>query len=92
MRYYCLKWSKEMLETDYAKPLVDSSHQIEIAQKELWRMYRDEEDVVKKKKIIDSIIIAAEKNANLEKHNRVFSTNADLELYRLEEITMSDLN
>jgi len=45
-----------------------------------------------KKKIIDSIIIAAEKNANLEKRNRVFSTNADLELYRLEEMTMSDLN
>jgi len=91
MRYYCLKWSKEMLEIDYAKPLVDSSNQIEIVQKELWRLFRDEEDAIKRKKILDSIIVDAEKKVNLSKSGTVLSLNASGELFQLEKKVMSDL-
>ena len=91
MRYYCLKWSKEMLEIDYAKPLVDSSNQIEIVQKELWRLFRDEEDAIKRKKILDSIIVAAEKKVNLSKSGTILSLNASGELFQLEKKVMSDL-
>ena len=92
MRYYCLKWSKEMLEIDYAKPLVDSTNQIEIVQKELWGLFRDEEDGIKKKKILDSIIIAAEKKVNLSKSAMNFSLSASVEMFQLEKDVMGNLN
>ena len=76
---------------DYAKPLVDSSNQIEIVQKELWRLFRDEEDAIKRKKILDSIIVAAEKKVNLSKSGTVLSLNASGELFQLEKKVMSDL-
>lgn len=80
-----------MLEIDYAKPLVDSSNQIEIVQKELWRLFRDEEDAIKRKKILDSIIVDAEKKVNLSKSGTVLSLNASGELFQLEKKVMSDL-
>jgi len=91
MRFYCLKWSKEMIEFDYAKPKVDSSNQIEIVQKELWRLYRDEEDVLKRKKILDSIINAASKKINLKKGPSFFSFDVTAEMNRLEKEVMDGI-
>ncbi len=81
-----------MLEIDYAKPLVDSANQIEIAQKELWRLFRDEEDPIKRKKILDSIIMAAEKKVRLRDPGTILSLTAAGEMYQLEKKVMSDLN
>ncbi len=92
MRYYCLKWSKQILETDYAKPLVDSVNQIDMAQRALWALYRDKDDAMIRKKILDSIIISSEKKANIANVKKIMSIKATSELYRLEEQVMNDLN
>jgi len=91
MKYYCLKWQKELLEINYGKPLVDSSHQIELAQKELWRLFREEEDVIKKKKILDSILSAAAKNLAI-KSRSIMSGHADEVLRELEKEALKNLD
>jgi len=56
MKYFCLKWSKDLLGANKKKTLLDSFNQIGIVQKELWNMYREEKSVLYKKRILDSIV------------------------------------
>jgi len=56
MRYFCIKWTKEVLHERGRKSLLDSCSQIDLAQDELWKMYRKETDVNSKKRILDSIV------------------------------------
>jgi len=92
MRYYCLKWSKQILETDYAVPLVDSVNQINMAQRALWALYRDKDDVMIRKKILDSIITSSEKKAKIANINKIMSVVSSSEMYRLEEQVMQNLD
>lgn len=55
MKYYCLKWTKEVLDFGRGKQLLDACNQIDLVQTELWKMYRTEKDVDTKKRILDSI-------------------------------------
>ena len=92
MRYYCLKWSKQILDTDYAIPLVDSVNQINMAQRALWALYRDEDDVMIRKKILDSIITSSEKKVSISNFEKVMSLQSSIEMSSLEEQVMKDLD
>ena len=52
MRYYCLKWSDEVRVMSRSTPTSESCNEIEIVQKELWRMYRSEKDQSQKRKFL----------------------------------------
>ena len=56
MRYFCIKWYKEVIDGDRTKSFLDVCNQIDLAQAELWKMYRVEKDVNAKKRILDSIV------------------------------------
>jgi len=56
MRYFCIKWYKEVLDGGRGKSFLDSNNQIDIVQNELWKMFRKETDVNAKKRILDSIV------------------------------------
>lgn len=56
MRYFCLKWTKEILDDGSIKTFFDSCSQIDLVQDELWKMYRKEDNANSKKKILDSIV------------------------------------
>jgi len=73
MRFYCLKWSKDMIRTECAKPLLDSINEIDIIQKELWKMYREENDKNNKRKILESIASNSSKKGNISSKEHYFS-------------------
>jgi len=56
MRYFCIKWYKEILDGGRGKSFLDSNNQIDIVQDELWKLYRKETNVNAKKRILDSIV------------------------------------
>lgn len=56
MRYFSIKWFKEVVDGDKTKSFLDSCNQIDLVQTELWKMYRSEKDVIAKKRILDSIV------------------------------------
>ena len=56
MRYFCIKWYKEILDSGRGKSFLDSNNQIDIVQDELWKLYRKETNVNAKKRILDSIV------------------------------------
>lgn len=56
MKYYCIKWTKEILDYGRGKPILDICNQIDLVQQELWKLYRIEKDVNTKKRILDSIV------------------------------------
>jgi len=56
MKYYCLKWTKDMRDVGKEKSFLDVCNQIELVQAELWNMYRKEDNVNAKKRILDSIV------------------------------------
>jgi len=56
MRYFSVKWYKEVMDSDRTKSFLDSCNQIDFVQTELWKMYRSEKDVIAKKRILDSIV------------------------------------
>jgi len=84
MRYYCLRWSSDLIKTSRTTPLVDSFNQIDSVQKELWAMYRFEKDFSKKHKLLDSIVSNCVKRGNLLKERRWYSEHEEKELQRLE--------
>ena len=70
MKYYCLKWTKEVLDFGRGKQLLDACNQIDLVQTELWKMYRTEKDVNAKKRILDSIASnSIRKEKKFEYHN-----------------------
>jgi len=84
MKYYCLKWSKDLLGASRKKPLLDSFNQIGIVQKELWNMYREEKSVHLKKRILDSIVSNSIKKDKLL-HYRTFGTGAESQMEAIEK-------
>lgn len=71
MKYFCIKWSKDIIAASMTKPLVDSYMQIEIVQKELWNLYRAEKQIRTKKRILDAIIANSLKQDKLVKYRRL---------------------
>lgn len=71
MKYFCIKWSKDIIASSMTKPLVDSYTEIELVQKELWNLYRAEKQIKTKKKILDAIIANSLKKDNLVKYRRL---------------------
>lgn len=61
MKYYFSKWYNEIFATGLSNPLLDYWNQNEIVQRELWKMFRDEEKTTVRKSILDSIISNATK-------------------------------
>jgi hypothetical protein len=49
MRLHCLKWARDIIVLNTKKPMLDSYTRIEIAQKELWGLYRNEKDTKTKR-------------------------------------------
>ncbi len=64
MKYYCLKWTKDLIDTGQEKSLLDVCNQIDLVQAELWNMYRKEDNVNAKKRILDSIVSNSIKKEN----------------------------
>jgi len=85
MKYYCLKWSKDIIETGIKKPFVDSIMQIDLIQKELWSLYREEKNVTVKKKLLDSIVSNSIKQKELFKKAPYFGEYSEQKLQRLEK-------
>jgi len=56
MKYYCLKWTKDIMDVGRRKSFLDAYNQIDLVQVELWNMYRKEDDATAKKRILDSIV------------------------------------
>ena len=56
MKYYCVKWYRDLTLDGSGIPLVESCSQIDIVQKELWSLYRKEKLSSTKKRILDSIV------------------------------------
>jgi len=56
MKYYSSKWYQEIFSTGLSNPLLDYCNQTEIVQRELWKMFRDEEKTTVRKSLLDSII------------------------------------
>ena len=71
MKFYCLKWSKDIITESTRKPFVDAYTQIEIVQKELWTIYRAEKDNKIKKRILDAIITNSLKQDKLVQYRRL---------------------
>jgi len=90
MKYYYLKWSQEMLQLDYMKPYLEAKAQLDYIQKELWIMYRKEENEVVKRQILNSITSVATKKMNI-KSNYHFTEHAENVMRRLKKKTMEDL-
>ena len=90
MKYYYLKWSQEMLELDYMKPLLEAKAQLDFIQKELWIMYRKEENDEVKRQILNSITSIATKKIQI-KINYHFTPHAENVMHRLKKKTMEDL-
>jgi len=83
MRYFCIKWYKEVLDGERSKSFLDSYNQIDIVQAELWKMFRKETDVNAKKRILDSIVAnSIKKKKGFEGRGGLSEIGAD----RLREI------
>ena len=84
MKYYCLKWTEEILDGGSIKSFLDTCNQIDLVQTELWNMYRKEDDVNAKKRILDSIVVNSVKREK-EFDNR-YSSSSDTNKRKLEKV------
>jgi len=75
MRYFSIKWFKEVVDGDRTKSFLDSCNQIDFVQTELWKMYRSEKDVIAKKRILDSIVTNSIKKEQGFKRKSGYSEN-----------------
>ena len=81
MKYYCVRWYHELFTYDIANPLLDSCNQIDIVQKELWKLFRSEENISIRKRILDSIV------SNSIKKRDYFQGNGPSEMFPDKKIT-----
>lgn len=56
IRLHCLKWAQDIIGSNSKKSMLDSYTRIEIVQKELWNLYRNEKDTKAKRQILNSIV------------------------------------
>ncbi len=92
MKYYCIKWTKEILDYGRGKPILDICNQIDLVQQELWKLYRIEKDVNTKKRILDSIVSNSIKKEKEVKERCLSAKEIDLlETFREETIENNSL-
>jgi FixJ family two-component response regulator len=80
---HCLKWTQDIIAINAKKPMFDSYTRIEIAQKELWALYRNEKDTKVKRQILNSIVTNSIKQDRLT-HGRYMTKYDDQNLRDLE--------
>ncbi len=85
MKYYCLKWTKDMMDVGRRKSFLDACNQIELVQTELWNMYRKEDDVTTKKRILDSIVSNSIKKEKSFEDRWTLGTNEEKRMEMLRE-------
>jgi FixJ family two-component response regulator len=83
MRWHCLKWTQDIVTAGAIKPMFDSYTRIEIAQKELWSMYREEKDTKIKRQILSSIVANSIKQDKLT-HGHYLSEHDEQDIRNLE--------
>lgn len=91
MRYYCLKWSKQVIEMSYATPIAESFNQIDLVQKELWNIYRKEKNNAQKRRILDSIVANSVKKGTFLKNHLWKSDYERNELQNLENEVVKEI-
>lgn len=91
MRYYCLKWSDAIRTMSRSTPISESCYEIEIVQKELWKMFRGEKNQSQKKKILDSIISNSIRKSSMFKEKWWATIDEMDEKKELEEQIEKDL-
>lgn len=69
MKYYCVKWYRDLDESGSGLRVLESCSQIDLVQKELWDLYRNEKLASTKKRILDSIV------ANSIKKREIYSSS-----------------
>ena len=92
MKYYCIKWTKEILDYGRGKPILDICNQIDLVQQELWKLYRIEKDVNTKKRILDSIVSNSIKKEKEVKERYLSVKETDLLKTFREETTIGNNN
>lgn len=92
MKYYCIKWTKEILDYGRGKPILDICNQIDLVQQELWKLYRIEKDVNTKKRILDSIVSNSIKKEREVKERYLSVKETDLLKTFREETTIGNNN
>ncbi len=90
MKYYCIKWTKEILDYGRGKPILDICNQIDLVQQELWKLYRTEKDVNTKKRILDSIVSNSIKKEKEVKERYLSVKEKDLLKTFREETTIGN--
>ncbi len=90
MKYYCIKWTKEILDYGRGKPILDICNQIDLVQQELWKLYRIEKDVNTKKRILDSIVSNSIKKEKEVKERYLSVKETDLLKTFREETTIGN--
>jgi len=89
MKYYCVKWYWDLAQDGYGIRLVESCSQIDIVQKELWSLYRNEKIASTKKRILDSIIANSLKKREFFKCYHAVSDAMESQIKKLgKEIEM----
>jgi len=91
MRYYCLKWSKQILQMSRSTPTAESFYQIDLVQKELWNMYRKEKTIAQKRRILDSIVNNSVKKGAFMKDKYWFSKSEGEQLEDLEKEIVKEI-
>lgn len=90
MKYYCVKWYRDLAQDGSGVRLVESCSQIDIVQKELWDLYRKEKLASTKKRILDSIVANSLKKREFFKGFWGISDTVERRAKKLEkEIEMS---
>jgi len=92
MKYYCLKWSGELIRMGRGIPFGDAFNQLDLVQKELWNMYRAEKSTSTKKRILDSIAANSVKKGNLFSGRPYGSYMDDLEMHKMEQEVENDIS
>jgi len=56
MKFYCVKWYRDLYGDGSGISLLETCSQIDIIQKELWDLYKNEKNPLMKKRFLDSIV------------------------------------
>jgi len=91
MKYYSGKWYQEIFSIGLSNPLLDSCNLIDIAQKELWKMFRAEEKTSIRKKLLDSIISNSIKKRDYFRNHYPNTYTRDEKIRKLEREIEEDL-
>ena len=91
MKYYSAKWYQEIFVTRRSNPLLDYYNENEIVQRELWKMYRNEEKTNLRKSLLDAIISNSIKKKDLSKGYNPDMFDSEWDIKQLEKEIEEDL-